>query len=101
MRHTKLIMTQISFTKMHGAGNDFIILDAQMESFDLTPSMIKKLSDRHFGIGCDQLIVLDDPKAVRADVFMRIYNQDGSQIGVCGNANFDASVGLCCRLFKP
>jgi diaminopimelate epimerase len=75
----------VSFRKMHGAGNDFIILDARRHSLDLPPGRIAALADRHTGIGCDQVITLEAPPS-GADVFMRIHNPDGSEAGACGNA---------------
>jgi diaminopimelate epimerase len=76
------------FTKMHGAGNDFIVLDARPEgqaaARALTAAQFRALADRRTGIGCDQLIVLD--RAAAADVAMRIFNTDGTQAGACGNA---------------
>ena len=72
------------FVKMHGCGNDFVILDERPLPLGLTPAGAKALADRHTGIGCDQLIVLEP--APNADIFMRIYNPDGSQSGACGNA---------------
>jgi diaminopimelate epimerase len=74
------------FAKMHGAGNDFVVLDAREAAPKLTPSLIRALADRRTGIGCDQLIVLEPPQTPPADVFMRIYNPDGSPAGACGNA---------------
>jgi diaminopimelate epimerase len=73
------------FRKMHGAGNDFIILDARAGALPLTPIRIAALSDRRTGIGCDQFITLEKP-AGGADVFMRIHNNDGTEAGACGNA---------------
>lgn len=72
------------FIKMHGLGNDFVILDARTEALDLTQDRIRRIADRRFGVGCDQVIVME-PSA-RADVFMRIYNPDSSESGACGNA---------------
>ncbi len=74
-----------SFLKMHGAGNDFIIMDARAAPLPLSPARIAALSDRHTGIGCDQFITLEAPPA-GADVFMRIHNSDGTEAGACGNA---------------
>jgi diaminopimelate epimerase len=74
------------FSKMHGAGNDFVVLDARAAKLPLTPARIKGLADRRAGIGCDQLIVLEPPQTSSADVFMRIFNPDGSPAGACGNA---------------
>jgi diaminopimelate epimerase len=72
------------FVKMHGCGNDFVIIDGRPRPLGLTPERAAAIADRHTGVGCDQLIVLENPAA--ADVFMRIYNPDGSQAGACGNA---------------
>jgi len=74
----------ISFVKMHGCGNDFVILDERARRFGVDPAQAAALADRHTGIGCDQLIVIEPAKT--ADAFMRIYNQDGSEAGACGNA---------------
>jgi diaminopimelate epimerase len=74
------------FIKMHGAANDFAIFDARAGSLGLTARRIAALADRHRGIGCDQLIILEPPGAGGADVFMRIHNPDGSEAGACGNA---------------
>jgi diaminopimelate epimerase len=72
------------FHKMHGLGNDFVIVDARKEPFDLTPSLAKAIADRRTGIGCDQLIVLEPSDS--ADLRMRIWNQDGGEVESCGNA---------------
>jgi diaminopimelate epimerase len=74
----------VNFMKMHGCGNDFVILDARPRPLGITPSRAAALADRHTGIGCDQLIVIEP--AENADAFMRIYNPDGSEAGACGNA---------------
>lgn len=75
----------LSFRKMHGLGNDFVVLDSRAAPLGLTQAEIVALSDRRRGIGCDQLIILEPPPA-GADVFMRIHNPDGSEAGACGNA---------------
>ena len=72
------------FRKMHGLGNDFAIFDARDAEIPMPEARVRRLADRRLGIGCDQLIRLE-PSA-RADVFMRIYNPDGSESGACGNA---------------
>ena len=72
------------FTKMHGLGNDFVVFDARGEALGMTPSQVRDLADRHRGIGCDQLIVLEPSD--RADAFMHIWNADGSVAEACGNA---------------
>ncbi|TRW17292.1 diaminopimelate epimerase [Glacieibacterium frigidum] len=71
------------FTKMHGLGNDFVLFDARAEPLPLTTQQVRSLSDRHTGIGCDQLFVLEPSD--RADVFMRIWNSDGGEVQSCGN----------------
>jgi diaminopimelate epimerase len=72
------------FHKMHGLGNDFVIVDAREESFGVTPSLARAIADRRTGIGCDQLIVLEPSDA--ADLKMRIWNSDGGEVESCGNA---------------
>ena len=74
------------FLKMHGLGNDFVVLDARAGSLELTPARRRAIADRRLGVGCDQLIVLEPPTDRDADVFMRIYNPDGDEAGACGNA---------------
>ncbi len=73
------------FRKMHGAGNDFIVIDARAAPLPLTPTRIAALADRRTGIGCDQFITLE-PAHASADLFMRIHNPDGTQSSTCGNA---------------
>jgi diaminopimelate epimerase len=75
----------LSFRKMHGLGNDFVVLDGRAAPLGLTCAEIVALADRRRGIGCDQLIIMEPP-AAGADVFMRIHNPDGSEAGACGNA---------------
>ncbi len=77
-------MTRGEFHKMHGLGNDFIIIDARDAAVDMPPARAKALADRKSGIGCDQLIVLE-PSDI-ADVRMRIFNHDGGEVESCGNA---------------
>jgi len=76
----------VSFLKMHGLGNDFVVLDARARPIDLPVERISAIADRRLGVGCDQLIVLEPPTERGADVFMRIYNPDGGEAGACGNA---------------
>jgi len=76
----------VPFLKMHGLGNDFVVLDARARPIDLPAKRISAIADRRVGIGCDQLIVLEPPTERGADVFMRIYNPDGGEAGACGNA---------------
>src|SRR5205085_1755637 len=72
------------FHKMHGLGNDFVIVDARSEHFDVTPSLARSIADRRTGVGCDQLIVLEPSPT--ADLRMRIWNSDGGEVQSCGNA---------------
>jgi len=76
----------VPFRKMHGLGNDFVVLDARSRPLDLTVARRRAIADRRLGVGCDQLIVLEPPTDRQADVFMRIYNPDGGEAGACGNA---------------
>jgi diaminopimelate epimerase len=73
------------FIKMHGCGNDFVILDERPGALGITPVRAAAIADRHTGIGCDQLVVIE-PATNGADAFMRIRNPDGSEAGACGNA---------------
>ena len=79
-------MTGLPFLKMHGLGNDFVVLDARVAALDLSPERRRAIADRRLGVGCDQLIVLEQPTDADADVFMRIFNPDGGEAGACGNA---------------
>ena len=72
------------FHKMHGLGNDFVIVDAREQPFEVTPALAKAIADRRTGVGCDQLIVLEACET--ADLRMRIWNQDGGEVESCGNA---------------
>lgn len=77
-------MTQeIPFIKMHGLGNDFVIIDQRIFKYALDVNKIKKISDRKLGVGCDQLILIDNSE--NANISMQIYNKDGSIVGACGN----------------
>jgi diaminopimelate epimerase len=79
-------MKQQAFIKMHGLGNDFVVLDGRRAPISLSEAQVRRLADRRFGIGCDQLIVMEPPANDAATVFMRIYNPDGSEAEACGNA---------------
>jgi diaminopimelate epimerase len=72
------------FHKMHGLGNDFVIVDARDEPFEVTPALARAIANRRTGIGCDQLIVLEPGES--ADLRMRIWNSDGGEVESCGNA---------------
>ncbi len=77
-------MKTLNFSKMQALGNDFVVLDGRHTGLGLTPAIIREIADRRFGVGCDQLIVIEISR--KADVFMRIYNPDGTESGACGNA---------------
>lgn len=76
---------RVPFVKMHGCGNDFVVIDERSGGYGLTPAHAAAIADRHTGVGCDQFIVIE-PVATGADAFMRIHNPDGSEAGACGNA---------------
>ena len=76
----------ISFRKMHGLGNDFVVIDARARPLALDAALAQRIADRRTGIGCDQLIVIEPPRAGLADAFMRIRNADGGEVEACGNA---------------
>jgi diaminopimelate epimerase len=75
----------LEFTKMHGLGNDFVVIDAIRQSVNLTPSQVRALADRHFGIGCDQLLLVEAATTPDTDFRYRIFNADGGEVGQCGN----------------
>ncbi|MCB1892323.1 MAG: diaminopimelate epimerase, partial [Rhodocyclaceae bacterium] len=76
---------KIRFTKMHGLGNDFVVLDAVNQAISLTPQQARFLADRHFGVGCDQILVVEKSRLPEADFRYRIYNADGGEVEQCGN----------------
>ena len=76
---------RLKFTKMQGAGNDFIVIDATHDAFNLTTEEIRRLSDRHFGIGFDQLLVVEPSDEADVDFRYRIFNADGGEVFMCGN----------------
>ncbi|HEX7030472.1 MAG TPA: diaminopimelate epimerase [Gammaproteobacteria bacterium] len=75
---------QLAFTKMHGAGNDFVVVDATRAPLELDREERRRLADRRFGVGCDQLLVVESPRGDE-DFFYRIYNADGGEVEQCGN----------------
>ena len=75
----------IRFTKMHGLGNDFVVLDAIRQNFVPTAAQARFLADRRFGVGCDQVLVVERPTGVGIDFRYRIFNADGGEVGQCGN----------------
>ena len=76
---------KLAFTKMEGAGNDFVVLDCSVSPFSLNANQLKKLADRHFGIGCDQILVVERSSAAGVDFRYRIFNADGGEVEQCGN----------------
>ena len=75
----------LNFTKMHGIGNDFVIFDAINQSVNLSAEQLIKVADRHFGIGCDQILLVEPPTVPDADFRYRIFNADGGEVQQCGN----------------
>ena len=76
---------KLAFTKMQGLGNDFVMLDAVRQSFDLSTEAIQAIADRRFGIGCDQILVVHPARSVEHDFRYQIFNSDGSEVENCGN----------------
>jgi diaminopimelate epimerase len=74
-----------AFIKMHGLGNDFVVLDARRAPLSLDESRVRAIADRHTGVGCDQLLVLEAPRNGGADAFLSIHNADGDEVAACGN----------------
>ncbi|MCK9283901.1 MAG: diaminopimelate epimerase [Rhodocyclaceae bacterium] len=93
---------KIKFTKMQGLGNDFVVLDAVRQDFVPTPAQVRYLADRHFGVGCDQLLVVERPTQSGVDFRYRIFNADGGEVEQCGNgarcfARFVVDSGLTAK----
>jgi diaminopimelate epimerase len=76
---------RVAFTKMQGAGNDFVVLDATRAPFTLSAEQLRRLADRHFGVGCDQVLVVEPPTRDGVDFRYRIFNADGGEVEQCGN----------------
>jgi len=76
---------KLPFTKMHGLGNDFVVLDALARPIALTPAQLKFLADRHFGVGCDQILQVERAHEPGTDFHYRIFNSDGGEVEQCGN----------------
>ncbi len=75
----------LKFTKMHGAGNDFVMLDGVRQRIQFTPEQLRFLADRHFGVGCDQILLVETTQHPDADFRYRIFNADGGEVEQCGN----------------
>ena len=76
---------KLKFTKMHGAGNDFVVLDGVNQTLGLTPEHYRALADRHFGVGCDQILLVQPAARPDCDFRYRIFNADGGEVQQCGN----------------
>jgi diaminopimelate epimerase len=76
---------KLKFTKMHGAGNDFVVIDGISQHIDFTPVQWQRLADRRFGVGADQMLVVEKPRSGGVDFRYRIYNADGGEVEQCGN----------------
>jgi diaminopimelate epimerase len=76
---------RFNFTKMHGLGNDFVVIDAISQNVNLTPAQFRFIADRHFGIGCDQILLVENATRPDADFRYRIFNADGGEVEQCGN----------------
>jgi diaminopimelate epimerase len=75
----------VSFTKMQALGNDFVVFDAVRQAFSFSPSQLRRIADRHFGVGCDQILVVDPAPGPDVDFGYRIFNADGGEVEQCGN----------------
>jgi diaminopimelate epimerase len=76
---------RLKFTKMHGQGNDFVVIDGVRQRVSLSAQEVRRIADRHFGIGCDQLLVVERPASPANDFRYRIWNADGGEVEQCGN----------------
>ena len=75
----------LTFTKMHGLGNDFVVFDAIHQRIELQQEQYRQIADRHFGIGCDQILLIERPRLADTEFHYRIFNADGSEVEQCGN----------------
>ena len=76
---------KLEFSKMHGLGNDFVVLDGIRQHLSLTAEQLRHLADRHFGVGCDQILLVEEPTQTGVDFRYRIFNADGGEVEQCGN----------------
>jgi diaminopimelate epimerase len=76
---------KLRFTKMQGAGNDFVVLDAISQPVRLDGATVRRLADRRFGVGCDQVLIIERPRSPGTDFYYRIFNADGEEVQHCGN----------------
>ena len=91
----------VPFTKMHGAGNDFVVFDGVTRPVALTPGKIRRLADRHFGIGCDQVLLVERPTASGADFRYRIFNADGARSSSAATARAVSSASSATSGSRP
>ncbi len=77
--------SKLAFTKMHGLGNDFVVIDAVRQHIELSEAQVRYLADRHFGVGCDQLLIVEAAQTLGVDFRYRIFNADGGEVEQCGN----------------
>jgi len=75
----------LNFTKMHGLGNDFVVIDGVTQHVRISQAQAQKIADRHFGVGCDQILLVEPPSHPEVDFDYRIFNQDGGEVNQCGN----------------
>ena len=92
----------LRFTKMHGQGNDFVVIDGVRQEIALSPEQVRRIADRHFGVGCDQLLVVEKARDPDTDFRYRIFNADGGEVEQCGNgarcfARFVVDEGLSAK----
>jgi diaminopimelate epimerase len=78
-------LMRLKFTKMHGLGNDFVVIDATQSPVALSPAQLRFVADRHFGVGCDQLLMVEPARSADTDFYYRIFNADGGEVEQCGN----------------
>ncbi|MCU7924161.1 MAG: diaminopimelate epimerase, partial [Candidatus Thiodiazotropha sp. (ex Dulcina madagascariensis)] len=76
---------KLHFTKMHGLGNDFVVIDAIRQQINLNADTCRFISDRHLGVGCDQILLIEHPRSENTDFHYRIFNADGTEVEACGN----------------
>src|SRR3970282_1943779 len=76
---------RLKFTKMHGLGNDFVVLEALARPLALTLDQLRRIADRHFGVGCDQILQVEPPRQPDTDFYYRIFTPDGGEVEQCGN----------------
>ena len=84
-RVARIALMRLRFTKMQGVGNDFVVLDAIGQNVALDAASVRRIADRHFGVGCDQMLLIERPRSPGTDFYYRIFNADGEEVQHCGN----------------